>query len=67
MMMSPEAVTHRSEVMRRWCGYMEWLDRLGYATAGFSLLILGMLIFFHAWYVFIAGQFDPKSHAVMLP
>lgn len=66
-MMSPEAVTHRSEMMKRWCGYMEWLDRLGYATAGFSLLILGMLIFVHAWYVFIAGQVDPKSHAVMLP
>jgi len=31
---------------------MEWLDRLGYATAGFSLLILGMLIFSHAWYSF---------------
>ena len=43
----------RKEVMRRWCGVMEWLDRLGYLTAGFSLLVLGMLIFAHAWYVFI--------------
>lgn len=43
----------RKEVMKRWCGVMEWLDRLGYLTAGFSLLILGMLIFAHAWYVFI--------------
>ncbi|MDH4185397.1 MAG: phosphate-starvation-inducible PsiE family protein [Nitrospira sp.] len=43
---------HRKELMRRWCGAMEWLDRLGYATAGFSLLILGMLIFVHAWYIF---------------
>jgi uncharacterized membrane protein (DUF373 family) len=40
------------EVMKRWCGYMEWLDRLGYATAGLSLLVLGMLIFAHAWYAF---------------
>jgi hypothetical protein len=32
---------------------MEWLDRLGYLTAGFSLLVLGMLIFAHAWYVFM--------------
>jgi uncharacterized membrane protein (DUF373 family) len=40
------------ELVTRWCGYMEWLDRLGYATAGFSLLILGMLIFSHAWYIF---------------
>lgn len=66
-MMSPEAVTHRSEMMKRWCGYMEWLDRLGYATAGFSLLILGMLVFVHAWYVFIVGQFDPKGHVLILP
>lgn len=43
----------RREVMKRWCGAMEWLDRLGYLTAGFSLLVLGMLIFAHAWYVFI--------------
>lgn len=67
MMMSPEAVTHRSEMMKRWCGYMEWLDRLGYATAGFSLLILGMLVFVHAWYVFIVGQFDPKGNVLILP
>jgi len=48
----------RKEMMTRWCGYMEWLDRLGYLTAGFSLLVLGMLIFSHAWFVFVtkAGQ-----------
>lgn len=42
----------RREVMKRWCGVMEWLDRLGYMTAGFSLLVLGMLLFAHAWYAF---------------
>lgn len=49
---------NRKEVMKRWCGVMEWLDRLGYLTAGFSLLVLGMLIFAHAWYAFVtkAGQ-----------
>jgi uncharacterized membrane protein (DUF373 family) len=47
-----DVATHRMEVMRRWCGYMEWLDRLGYATAGLSLLVLGMFIFAHAWYSF---------------
>ena len=26
-----------------------------------------MVVFLHAWYVFIVGQFDPKSHVVMLP
>lgn len=48
----------RKEVMKRWCGVMEWLDRLGYLTAGFSLLVLGMLLFAHAWYVFMikAGE-----------
>lgn len=48
----------RKAVMKRWCGVMEWLDRLGYMTAGFSLLVLGMIIFAQAWYVFItvAGQ-----------
>ena len=50
----------RKEVMKRWCGVMEWLDRLGYLTAGFSLLVLGMLIFAHAWFLFVtkAGQGD---------
>lgn len=62
-----EQKTHGNELLRRWCYYMEWLDRLGYATAGFSLLILGMLVFFHAWYVFLAGQFDPKGHVLILP
>ena len=45
----------RKEVMKRWCGAMEWLDRLGYLTAGFSLLVLGMLIFAHAWYAFMTN------------
>ncbi len=42
----------RDELMKHWCKWMDWLDRLGYATAGLSLLFLGMLIFLHAWYVF---------------
>src|SRR5215467_9975471 len=48
----------RKEVMKRWCGVMEWLDRLGYLTAGFSLLVLGMLIFAYAWLIFVtkAGE-----------
>ena len=66
-MAADEQKTHRNDLMRRWCHYMEWLDRLGYATAGFSLLILGMLVFLHAWYVFIAGQLDPKGHVLILP
>lgn len=42
----------RAELMKNWCKWMDWLDRLGYATAGLSLLLLGMLIFTHAWYSF---------------
>ena len=53
----------RKAVMKRWCGAMEWLDRLGYLTAGFSLLVLGMVIFAHAWYVFLTGA----GHTGLLP
>ncbi|MBU6435141.1 MAG: phosphate-starvation-inducible PsiE family protein, partial [Nitrospirae bacterium] len=56
------------ELMKRWCGAMEWLDRLGYLTAGFSLLVLGMLIFAQAWYVFVtkAGQIGLLSSGLKL-
>ena len=43
----------RNESMKQWLSWMEWLDRWGYITAGFSLLVLGMLIFAHSWMVFI--------------
>lgn len=42
----------RTESMKQWLFWMEWLDRWGYITAGFSLLILGMLIFANSWYQF---------------
>ena len=42
----------RTETMKHWLSWMEWLDRWGYITAGFSLLILGMLIFANSWYKF---------------
>lgn len=35
--------------------WMEWLDRWGYVTAGFSLLLLGMLIFGYSWVSFVRG------------
>lgn len=62
-----ESRAHRNDVMRRWCHYMEWLDRLGYATAGFSLLILGMLIFIHAWYLFLVVLFAKAGDVALLP
>jgi len=36
-----------------WIKWMETLDGLGYITAGFSFLVLGMVVFAHAWYTFI--------------
>lgn len=62
-----EPRAHRNDLMRRWCHYMEWLDRLGYATAGFSLLILGMLIFIHAWYLFLVVLFAKAGDVALLP
>ncbi len=58
MMQSPIPVgSHdapRRVSMQRWLGFMDQLDRLGYVAAGFSLLALGMIIFVHAWYVFLS-------------
>jgi len=42
----------RTETMKQWLSWMEWLDRWGYITAGFSLLVLGMLVFANSWYKF---------------
>lgn len=36
-----------------WIRWMETLDGMGYITAGFSFLVLGMVVFTHAWYVFL--------------
>ena len=65
-MATHDSVTPRDEVLKRWCPYMEWLDRLGYATAGFSLLILGMLIFLHAWYLFLVVLFTKAGDVALL-
>lgn len=43
----------RTETMKHWLSWMDWLDRWGYITAGFSLLILGMLIFAQSWVTFV--------------
>ncbi len=51
----------RTASMKHLLTWMEWLDRWGYITAGLSLLILGMLIFAHSWYVFMAVAFNKGS------
>lgn len=61
-MPGPHEKFHRSS-MRWWVGFMDQLDRLGYVAAGFSLLALGMIIFVHAWYIFLARP----VHLALLP
>lgn len=57
----------RMQGMKHWpcriVSWMEWLDVWGYVTAGFSLLVLGMLIFAQSWYAFI----NAASHTGLLP
>ena len=57
----------RMDGMKHWpcrmVSWMEWLDVWGYITAGFSLLILGMLIFAQSWYTFVTAA----SHSGLLP
>ncbi|HZS11621.1 MAG TPA: phosphate-starvation-inducible PsiE family protein [Nitrospirales bacterium] len=48
----------RSEALKNWLHWMEWLDRWGYITAGLSLLLLGMLIFAHSWFSFFVVAQD---------
>src|SRR5206468_80554 len=54
------------EVRRNlWIAWMETLDGMGYVTAGFSFLILGMIVFAHAWYAFIMNFSAGVLHAVL--
>ena len=60
-------MSDRMDGMKHWpcriVSWMEWLDVWGYVTAGFSLLLLGMLIFVQSWYTFI----NAASHGALLP
>ncbi len=53
----------RAETMKQLLSWMGWLDRWGYITAGFSLLILGMLIFAQSWYTFVTAA----THTGLVP
>lgn len=55
---------NRSDFIKQVLSSMESLDRWGYITAGISLLILGMLVFVHSWYKFIATA---TAKAALLP
>jgi phosphate starvation-inducible membrane PsiE len=46
-------------------GVMEALDGWGYVTAGVSFLVLGMVLFVHAWYVFAVKVGSAVTPAVL--
>jgi phosphate starvation-inducible membrane PsiE len=54
----------RTESMKKLLTWMEWLDRWGYITAGLSLLVLGMLIFAHSWFIFVMAATE-KGHLLI--
>jgi uncharacterized membrane protein (DUF373 family) len=51
--MLPSAAMTKDPRHNLWISWMETLDGLGYITAGFSFLALGMIVFGHAWYAFV--------------
>jgi phosphate starvation-inducible membrane PsiE len=65
----------RSSFSRQWIfgqpasgsaiGVMETLDGWGYITAGVSFLVLGMVLFVHAWYVFAVTVGSAVTSAVL--
>lgn len=46
-------------------GVMETLDGWGYITTGFSFLVIGIVIFVHAWYGFILSVGEKAVPAVL--
>ena len=75
-MMGKEATTVTRGPMRWWSnsdptvnaktiGMMETLDGLGYITTGFSFLIIGMVVFGHAWYIFLISVGSKAVPAVL--
>ncbi len=51
----------REQRLKQWVSWMRWLDQWGYITAGFSFLLLGMLVFVYAWISFGGSVWDAKS------
>lgn len=45
---------------------MEWLEKYGYVTAGVSFLVLGMVVFFYGWFVFVTGFRENVPRAVLV-
>lgn len=49
----------------RMIGMMETLDGLGYITTGWSFLVISMVVFVRAWYVFAIGVGSKAVPAVL--
>ena len=45
--------------MKALVSWMKWLEQWGYITAGFSFLLLGMLVFAYSWFAF--GKTAPSA------
>jgi uncharacterized membrane protein (DUF373 family) len=63
--MLPSAAMTKESRNNLWISWMETLDGLGYITAGFSFLALGMIVFAHAWYAFVATVSENVLGAVL--
>jgi len=46
-------------------GFLEWLEKYGYVSAGISFLILGMVVFVYGWFEFLTGFRDNLSRAIL--
>ncbi len=51
----------REQRLKQWVSWMRWLDQWGYITAGFSFLVLGMLVFIYAWVSFGGSAWEGRS------
>ena len=76
-MIKKEATTITQGPINRWSIFdraingmtinlMETLDGLGYLTTGFSFLVIGMVVFVHAWYVFAMTVGSQAVPAVLM-
>ncbi len=76
-LMGKEATAKTSKSLNRWTIFdravngmtinmMETLDGLGYLTTGFSFLMISIVVFVHAWYVFVMTVGSQAISAVLV-
>ncbi len=49
-----------------WVGRLEFLEKWGYLTIGLSFLFIGMIIFAHAWFVYLSTASRTSIQSLML-